>query len=130
MYILTSDNNIIQAISETLNLNDFDDYEREKQEGNNEILKPNYLLDIGIYLSNWNISNVYEVLEIPNYITKEKVFGTEKYMYTQEDGFFQNPNWVRSALTTDELQERYDYLLSILTPAQMDAFENEFPEEE
>ena len=125
MFIFTDNRNIIQNFSTTMSEQII--YSDDNQ---TTIIGVNYLLDTGIYLAGWNVNNVYEINEnLPEYITFDSTCGTEKYMYTPEDGFFQNPDWVRPPFTTDELQERYDYLLSILTPAQMDAFENEFPEE-
>ena len=72
MYILTDKDNIIIHISETLNY----------QENGNPLVD-NDTLAIAKVL----VENVYENVEVPEEIV------ASKYCYTQEQGFYKNPNY-------------------------------------
>lgn len=87
MYILTNSSkeneNAIVHISETLN----------RQVGNNYYLINNDSIAIPPQF----VKDVFEVEEIPEGVE------AEKYCYTENEGFYKNPNYVEPPASTEEL---------------------------
>ena len=92
MYILTNKNNVIIAISKTL------DY----QENGNPLLEDRTGFIYAYGKRPDEVINVCEVAEVPEEMVEQK------YCYTQNDGFTLNPNYVEpeKEITNQELMEQ------------------------
>lgn len=74
-YILTGENNVIIAISNTLG----------EQSNGNPLVTDRKGKEYAI--AKYLVKNKYEVEEVPEGITESK------YCYTKEEGFYKNPDW-------------------------------------
>lgn len=87
MYIITDKDDVIFYITETKNYQE-----------NGNLLVDNDSLAIADYL----VKGVYEIQEIPENVE------VHKYCYTEENGFYENENYVepKKEVTIEELQEQ------------------------
>ena len=94
MFILTGNDDIIISISTKL----------EYQSNGNPLVKDRNGFEYAIAKAPDEQINVYEMEEIPDKVEENK------YCYTKENGFYKNPNYVR----TYTIEERLEALEAII----------------